>query len=803
MSSGRVGSDAYRPAPSPGWKPGQAVALEDVVGDGRYVDATAIGTGRRGPTARARRRLDGAVVAVKVATRIAGAPERKAFPLAVEATAGVRSPNLVPILDHGVGFQGGPWLVTPWCAPGSVAERLAEGAWSVDDALDAARQMALGLAALHRAGIVHGNLTPPNLLYTEGGEVAVDGYALPGLAPRWPEGAAAAYVAPEVIGAGTYSSASDVWSFGSCVFAMLRGRPPWADAVDASAVGFMLAVSTKPPAPTRRADVPAWLDDLVSACLAVDPEDRPSSAEEVADRLTFEGGAAQPGTSLGLPAAQGRPLGSSYVLVAPIGSGTTGQVWRGERRGDRMAVAVKLLRPELSSEPEALARFLRERTTLVGLTHPNLVSVLDMVAEGTTLGIVMDLSTGKDLRKILGARGRIPPAEALRLVGQIADGVQAMHDAGLVHRDLKPENVLVEAGPRARVTDFGLARALSGTVLTRTEQLVGTADYLAPELVAGRPLTPAADVYSLGVVAYEMIAGHRPFEAEHPAAVLRSHLDTTPPRPEGWHDRVWDLVAMMLAKDPAGRPAAGDVAAYSLRLSEWLEGTASGALPAFDPPSAAGEGRGAGGEARGAAGEARGAAGEDPAPGPDAPALPGPLPPPSAPGSSAASGASGSAGEVETSFSLTPLPEAPPAPPGKGRGPDRRRRRRLIAGAIALLVLVAGGAGALVALLGRQKPAVTTLRPYDVTTSVTPAANGNVTVTWTPVQASTFIIAVSAGPVAQRSPAGVPDSRAGSYTVTGTPPGLHCFFAEAYFTGRPPRGLTRSSDTQKQCVTVR
>ncbi|MCL2395806.1 MAG: serine/threonine protein kinase, partial [Acidimicrobiaceae bacterium] len=390
-----------------------------------------------------------------------------------------------------------------------------------------------------------------------------------------------------------------------------------------------------------------------------------------------------------------------------------------------------------------------------------------------------------DLRKILSERGRFPQAEALRLISQTAAGVQAMHDAGLVHRDLKPENVLVEDGPHARVTDFGLARAVSGAVLTRTEQLVGTAEYLAPELVAGRPLTPAADVYSLGVMGYEMSAGFRPFEAEHPAAVLRGHLDTAPARPDGFHDPVWDLVASMLAKDPAERPVAGEVARYSLRLAEWVEKAdwggrlAAGDPPRLDLPPAP----------------------VDPRPADPLPAAPSFASSSSGSSSSGSSGSPGSSG-AETSFSLTPLPEAPPAAAEKA-AESPRRRRRLIAGIVALLVLAAAGGGVWAALAGRHKPNITTLRPYDVTTSVTVAHNGDVTVTWTPVSASSLIIAVSTGPVAQRAPvAVVADSQAGSYLVTGTAQGLHCFFAEAYFTGPPPRGITQSTNTRNRCVTV-
>lgn len=787
-----------------------------MIGDDRFIDAVAVAAGARGRTLRARRRSDGLLLAVKLAGRHATGSERRAFSAAASAVAAVRSTNLVPLVDQGIGGSGTPWVATPWYPGGSVADRLGGGPWSIEEAIGAASQTAMGLSALHDAGLVHGNVTPANLLF-DGADLAVDGCALPGLAPELEAGKAAPFVAPEVVGAGAHSAASDVWSLGACMFAMLRGRPPWVDVARGSAVEFLLAVSTKPPAPTRRAGVPAWLDALVTSCLAVDPADRPASAADVVDLLTQAGGVSRAATLISLPALEGRPLGSNYVLTDPIGSGTTGQVWRAERRRDHLEVAVKILRPELSSEPEAIARFLRERTTLVGLTHPNVVSVLDMVAEGSTLGIVMDLAKGSDLRQILSAGGPIPAEDAVSLLGQIASGVAALHEAGLVHRDLKPENVIVEDGLVARITDFGLARAVNAATLTRTEQLVGTAEYLAPELVAGRPLTPAADVYSLGIMAYEMIAGRRPFEAEHTAALLRSHLDTVPTRPDGWPDPLWEMVDRMLAKDPAARPSAAGVAAYASELGEWLGQAGHGDAPAGLSGKARSPWAPTPSFRRAETGEAirplplsSGEPARPPTPDRSDVALPSGA---AAPGQVAGSDEDGprTSGGAETSLSMSPLPAAPAAPATAGEdgraGGGRRRRWLVPLVVLVAVVVIAGGGGILAAVLTNHSSAPVSaggLHRRDVTASVTPEGGGRVTVTWEPLETKGFCILASTGADAEPVPANcrVPSS-AGSYTLPNVPPGLRCFHATAYFEGPVPTDLPAHASIQKECVQVR
>jgi serine/threonine protein kinase len=257
-------------------------------------------------------------------------------------------------------------------------------------------------------------------------------------------------------------------------------------------------------------------------------------------------------------------LGANYIIHERIGRGAFGEVWRGARRDGGGSVAVKMLRHELTVDPLVVTRFLRERDILVGLDHPNVVSVLDLVAEGGKLSIVMQLVEGGDLRHYLCEQGAMASEAVCALLAQVAAGLAAAHAAGVVHRDLKPENVLVDrigdGAPRVRITDFGVAHLAGQPRLTRRSGIVGTPTYTAPETAAGHPTTPAVDVYALGIMAYELVYGHPPFEADNTWALLRKHIETAPPRPPEAPDALWDVIASCLAKDPRARPGASTLA---------------------------------------------------------------------------------------------------------------------------------------------------------------------------------------------------------------------------------------------------
>jgi len=265
-----------------------------------------------------------------------------------------------------------------------------------------------------------------------------------------------------------------------------------------------------------------------------------------------------------------RPLGSRYLLRAMIGQGAMGQVYRASVRETGQPVAVKVLKPELVTNPDLVARFFQERTVLTAVSSPHVVQVEDLVVEGETVAIVMELVEGSDLRSHLRAAGGcLPPAEAVQLAGQLLAGAAAVHAAGIVHRDIKPENSLLDtSGERQllKLTDFGIAKLAYGASLTKLTSLIGTPEYMSPEVAEACPATAASDMYSAGIVLYEMLAGHTPFTGGHPLAILRRHVEQPPPPIPGLPRWLSALLQAMLAKNPADRP--GSAAAVSGELRE-------------------------------------------------------------------------------------------------------------------------------------------------------------------------------------------------------------------------------------------
>ncbi|WP_189250042.1 serine/threonine-protein kinase [Streptosporangium pseudovulgare] len=267
------------------------------------------------------------------------------------------------------------------------------------------------------------------------------------------------------------------------------------------------------------------------------------------------------------------------MLLDEIGAGGMGSVWRARHRDTGEIVAVKLLRDGLAGDEDLVLRFVQERNVMRSLHHPNIVTLRDFVIEGERLALVMDLVEGGDLRALLRRRGTLPPAEAAGLMAQVAEALAAAHALGIVHRDVKPGNVLLDgATGRTRLTDFGVARIVHGPGLTQTTSIIGTPSYLSPEVADGGAATPAVDVYAAGLILYELLAGRPPFVGEHPMALLRLHATAAPRRLPGMPDPLWRIISDCAAKDPAGRPHAGEVAAALRGAAPSLAG-----LPALPP----------------------------------------------------------------------------------------------------------------------------------------------------------------------------------------------------------------------------
>jgi eukaryotic-like serine/threonine-protein kinase len=260
-------------------------------------------------------------------------------------------------------------------------------------------------------------------------------------------------------------------------------------------------------------------------------------------------------------------LAGRYRLTDRIAAGGMGEVWRGEDVLLNRAVAVKLLPTGRAGDESFLARFRAEARYAASLSHPGIARVYDY-GESAEFGgayLIMELVRGEPLSAILARAGRLSPDATLDIIGQAARALDAAHQAGIVHRDIKPGNLLVAAGGTTKITDFGIATAVrvaQASHLTETGMVMGTAMYVSPEQATGAPVDASSDIYSLGVVAYECLAGHVPFMATEPLAIAYAHKHApVPALPPDLPQPVADLVYDMLAKTPAGRPVTARVVA--------------------------------------------------------------------------------------------------------------------------------------------------------------------------------------------------------------------------------------------------
>ncbi|MBM7806657.1 serine/threonine-protein kinase [Geodermatophilus bullaregiensis] len=279
-----------------------------------------------------------------------------------------------------------------------------------------------------------------------------------------------------------------------------------------------------------------------------------------------------------------RVLAGRYELTGLIATGGMGQVWRGRDALLDRPVAVKVLRSEYTGDQTFRTRFRTEAQLTGRLLHRNIAALHDygeVVSEDgePCAYLVMELVDGEPLSALLDREGRLPPERVLDVVGQTAAALAVAHAAGVVHRDVKPGNVLVGRDGVVKITDFGIAWSAASAPLTRTGQVVGTASYLSPEQAGGDKAGPASDVYSLGMVAWECLAGRRAFDGEHPVQVALRQLREEPdPLPADVPEPVRDLVARALVKDPAGRFPDG--AALHAAVEDVRAGRSLPALPA-------------------------------------------------------------------------------------------------------------------------------------------------------------------------------------------------------------------------------
>jgi beta-lactam-binding protein with PASTA domain/serine/threonine protein kinase len=292
------------------------------------------------------------------------------------------------------------------------------------------------------------------------------------------------------------------------------------------------------------------------------------------DAVREDGPNGDPGDDRFGEVAVGSVLGGRYRLEERIGAGGMATIYRSWDTTLERMVAVKVLHPHLADDPSVLARFRTEARHAAALVHPHIVHVYDQDPDPARPYIVMEHVDGPSLREVLNARGRLTPPEALALVEPVCRALSRAHAADVVHRDIKPENVLVTGDGVAKVADFGIARALAETNHTQTGSLIGSVHYLAPELVDGKPASPASDQYATGVLLFELLTGRKALPAESPMAVALRHGREPVPAPS---EHVSDVspeldgvVARATAMDPEDRYP--DMGAFVSELAAAIPG---------------------------------------------------------------------------------------------------------------------------------------------------------------------------------------------------------------------------------------
>jgi serine/threonine protein kinase len=467
------------------------------------------------------------------------------------------SPHAIKVLDYGE-EEGLIFIVLEYMEGRTLAAILEEGgALEVEWALSLARQVAQGLAHADEAGIVHRDIRPANIMVAPSGLVKIMDFGIARSADL------SRLTATGVLGSPHYLSLeqaegkevdirSDIYSLGITLFEMLTGQRPY-EADNAVDIVLKHLQESVPSLREFDEEIPSRVDELVKRCLAKDPEERfrtPGELIEAIDRiLSGTEGGPPPGMEVALV---GQTLGQ-YRLIERIGRGGMATVYKAYQPSLDRYVAVKVLPTYLAHDPDFAARFRREARAIAKLNHPHILPVHDYGQEGELSYIVMRYVEGGTLKKILGRPLALD--RTVDILSQIGDALDYAHQQDIIHRDVKPANVLLDRGRWALLSDFGLAKMAAASVqLTKTGVGLGTPAYMSPEQAQGKPVDGQSDIYSLGIMLFEMLTGQVPFEADTPLAVLIKHLTAPLPLPRKMNPDIPESVERVILKAVAKAP---------------------------------------------------------------------------------------------------------------------------------------------------------------------------------------------------------------------------------------------------------
>jgi serine/threonine protein kinase len=590
---------------------------------GRYIVTGELGEGGMGKVYRATDPDLRRQVAVKVPTFVGPAVIRSSardrFLREARAAAAVRHPHVCPI--HDVGEQDGiPYVVMALVEGGS----LHTGIDLLPHAVELVRQAAEGLAAVHAAGIVHRDIKPGNILLGADGQALLTDF---GLARYEADGdrltadggliGTPAYMAPEqaALGAGPVGPHTDIYSLGAVLYDLVAGRPPFVGT--ALEVIYQVGQAALPPPSRFRPGLDRNLEAIILKAMSRRPEDRYRSASAFAEELrrwleeshttdtpgslertiayetanaTIRSDSSDPSAEVAeMPARLG-----PYEITGKLGEGGMGVVYLARDSRLERQVALKVMRPEITSQ-SMRKRFLREARACAAIAeNPHLVTIYQVGEEQGIPFLAMQYLKGSSLNDRLKEGARFGAREVLRIGREVATGLAAAHERGLIHRDIKPGNIWIETpSGKVKVLDFGLARPIEEEDqdnLTQSGQILGTPGYMSPEQADGEPVDGRTDLFSLGCVLYQLAAGRPAFTGKGSLGVLKALVTQNPPPPHQLDPSVprslSNLIVRLISKDPSERPASAGLLVDEITAIETELGfnpLATATLPSATP----------------------------------------------------------------------------------------------------------------------------------------------------------------------------------------------------------------------------
>src|SRR5260370_5857087 len=439
-----------------------------------------------------------------------------------------------------------------------------------EEAVPIIQQVCRGLEAAHTEGVVHRDLKPQNIMVDEDGRVWVMDFGLArsmetaGMTRTGALMGTPDYMSPEQARGEKVDARSDVFSLGIIFYEMLTGQLPFqADTLMAT---LLKRVQEKAIPPTMLDPaIPPHINRVVMKCLVADVAKRYQAIGEILAELcdgtqqTCASTAQASVISLGA-IGPGTQFGPRYRIESVIGEGGMGKVYKAHDNDLDRTVALKVVRPELASDPSSMQRFKQELLLASRISHRNILRIHDLGDVAGMKFISMAYVEGKDLHDLLTESGRLSIERAVNIAKQLASALDAAHSEGVIHRDLKPRNVLIDATDHVYVSDFGLAKSLEGgaaTQMTRAGEILGTPRYMSPEQAEAKPADHRSDIYSYGVILYEMATGETPFGGDSTMQVMYQHVTQAPKNPTLVNPDVPDYLAGVilkcLEKDPIKR----------------------------------------------------------------------------------------------------------------------------------------------------------------------------------------------------------------------------------------------------------